>query len=623
MSFAITEAMPWHPGEHAMHEKLSVPETDNPTSLGLTPMAAYQLQADPLLAVGTLDSQKRPWTTVWGGEAGFARSLGSGIVGIRTTVDRKYDPVVQALVGGKGDGEVVREEGKGRMIGGLAIDLMKRKRMKLYGRMVAGALAKAEMPDEEGIELSEEARKQDQKEDWDVGEGEIQLAQRIEQSLGNCPKYLNKKHISPARPRPRLVSQGPKLPVEAIKLINKADLFFISSSRQEYDMDTNHRGGPAGFVRVVSNGSDDAEIIYPEYSGNRLYQTLGNLTVTPLAGLVFPDFDTGDVLYITGRTEILIGKDAAAILPRSNMAVKIKVIEAIFVKEGLAFRGTPDEPSPYNPNVRLLPSEGNIAAQIKGEQNTARLIGKSELTPTVNRYRFAMTNAVPYKAGQWVAMDFSEELDMGYSHMRDDDPKSLNDDYVRTFTVSSPPAGTEAKPHDEFEITVRRIGPVTGFLSQQNAKGGLEVPLKGFGGDFIIQRPSDGATAVFVAGGVGITPLLGQLPSLDLTTFRLIWILRIDDWGLVEDTFSKHPEIASNTMIYFTGETKEDLSVQQKKKVEQFTSNGAVVELRRPEEKDFGATDAERWYLCAGRPLRDRLLEWLKGRTVVFENFDY
>jgi NAD(P)H-flavin reductase len=603
-----------------MHEKLRVPETDNPTSTGLTPMAVYQLQTDPLLAIGTLDSQKRPWTTVWGGKAGFARSLGAGIVGIRTTVDRKYDPVVQALMGGKDDGEVVREEGKGRLIGGLAIDLMRRMRMKLCGTLIAGALAKADILDEEGIDISEEGGENG---DQDVGEGEIQLVQKIEQSLGNCPKYLNKKHISPARPRPKLVSQEAKLPVEAIKLINKADLFFISSSREEYDMDTNHRGGPAGFVRVISNDSDGAEIVYPEYSGNRLYQSLGNLMVTPLAGLAFPDFDSGDILYITGHTEILIGKDAATLLPRSNLAVKIKVIEAIFVKEGLPFRGTADEPSPYNPNVRLLPSEGNIAAQIKDEQNTARLVGKTKLTPTINRYRFAMINPSPYKAGQWVAMDFSKELDIGYSHMRNDDPRSLNDDYVRTFTVSSPPADTDAKPHDEFEITVRRIGPVTDFLSRQNAKSGLEVSLKGFGGDFVIQPSSAGAAVAFVAGGVGITPLLAQLPSLDLTRLRLIWILRIDDWRLVEDVFSRYRELARNTVIHFTGVSKQGLAAQQKEEVEQFKNSGAVIELRRPEEKDLIAIDVDRWYLCAGRPLRDKLLGWLKGRTVVFENFDY
>jgi len=616
----FTEELDWHPGEQAMHKRMQVPEYhDNPTTMGLTPLAVRHLSVDPLIAIGTLDDQKRPWTTVWGGEPGFARSLGSGIVGIKTTVDRKFDPVVATLMHGKDDGTVVKEEDKGRMIGGLAIDLMQRKRVKLYGRMVAGALMKNDDPNED----AEDEKESENKENIDYGDGQIQLVQKIEQSLGNCPKYLNKKEIVPARPKPILIGRGPKLPVEAIKVINKADLFFITSSREDYDMDTNHRGGPVGFVRVISNSSDGAEIIYPEYSGNRLYQTLGNLSVTPSAGLVFPDFDTGAVLYLTGKTEILSGKEAAEYLPRSNLAVKIKVTDSIFVKEGLPFRGLPDEPSPYNPHVRLLPNEGNIASQFESGRNKAKLISKEELAPSVHRYRFELNKPTPYRPGQWVAMDFSDELDMGYSHMRDEDPQSLNDDFVRTFTVSSPPTGVEDEPQNQFEVTLRRHGPVTGFLVSQNSKRELEVPLKGFGGDFEISTPTEGGIVPFIAGGVGITPLLGQLPSLDLNKLRLFWILRMEDWGLVEDTFARHPGLANSTTVYFTGKPREQLSAQQVKKIEEFSNQGAKIELRRPEGKDFESIEADKWYICSGQPLRDRLLEWLHGRTVVYESFDY
>lgn len=83
--------------------------------------------------------------------------------------------------------------------------------------------------------------------------------------------------------------------------MTNSDLFFMSSSHHDSDMDTNHRGGPQGFVRVLSNDEDGLTFIYPEYSGNRLYQTLGNLVETPQAGFVFPDFSTGDVLYLTGE----------------------------------------------------------------------------------------------------------------------------------------------------------------------------------------------------------------------------------------------------------------------------------------------------------------------------------
>lgn len=159
---AIYEAeMQWHSGEEEMHKLLKVPERDNPTSPFLSPYASNLLIRSPLVALGTLDADGRPWTTLWGGEAGFSRAVAQSIIGIKTTVERSYDPVLETLFGGKADGEVVRQEGVGKMVGGLAIDLESRRRVKLYGRMIAGALSATE----ENV-------------------GEVQLVVKIEQSLG-------------------------------------------------------------------------------------------------------------------------------------------------------------------------------------------------------------------------------------------------------------------------------------------------------------------------------------------------------------------------------------------------------------------------------------------------------
>jgi NAD(P)H-flavin reductase/predicted pyridoxine 5'-phosphate oxidase superfamily flavin-nucleotide-binding protein len=601
----IFMAQPWHQGEQKMHQLMKVPEYDNPTTAALTPQAAFMLQRAPLLAIGTLDAQSRPWTSLWGGETGFSRPLGGDMVGIRADVDTEFDPVVDSLVSKekRASGDIIKSEGQGAMVGGLTIDLMSRKRVKIYGRMVAGAVSS---PEDEGM-----------------GIGDMQLVCKVEQSLGNCPKYLNKRDIRPAPARPRLISKSPKLSTEGQALIEKADMFFISSSNSNNDMDTNHRGGPAGFVRTISNDEAGAEIIYPEYSGNRLYQTLGNLMVTPLAGIVFPDFDTGDVLYITGVTTVLIGKDAANFLPHSNLAVKIKITEARFVSQGLPFRGIPDELSPYNPSVRLLPSEGNIAAKLNAVQNTASLVERTEITPTISRYRFTMTHPTSYKPGQWVAMDFSDELDIGYSHMRDDDPTSLNDDFVRTFTVSNPPLGTETKSQAEFEITIRKHGPVTTLLSRTNARSDLEVPLRGFGGDFVIETPESAADVPFIAGGVGITPVLGQLTSLNLNKLMLFWIIKTEDAGFVLDVLRKHKDLAKRTTVFFTGTENPNLKETQKADIERIKAMGANTEVRRPVKEDFDVVHADKWYLCAGLPLRSRLLEWLKGKTVLYESFDY
>lgn len=126
-----------------MRSLLHVPDGDNPTSAGLSPYAKRLLHISSLLAVGTLDDhddEGRPWTTLLGGEPGFAKSLGQSIIGVKTMIDQKYDPVVEILLSDKQDGEVHEEEGRGRPISALAIHLATRERVKLSGTMIAGAL---------------------------------------------------------------------------------------------------------------------------------------------------------------------------------------------------------------------------------------------------------------------------------------------------------------------------------------------------------------------------------------------------------------------------------------------------------------------------------------------------
>jgi hypothetical protein len=46
-------------------------------------------------------------------------------------------------------------------------------------------------------------------------------------------------------------------------------------------------------------------LAFPDYSGNRMFQTLGNLAVNPRAGLLFVDWETGSTLQLTGRAQII------------------------------------------------------------------------------------------------------------------------------------------------------------------------------------------------------------------------------------------------------------------------------------------------------------------------------
>ncbi|KAF1351470.1 oxidoreductase-like protein [Lizonia empirigonia] len=569
---AFSMAMGWSEGEEKMHELLRVPDQDNPTSTMLTPQASFMLQRAPLLAIGTLDDQSRPWTALWGGAPGFSEPIGGDFVGTRTLVDSKHDPVVQALVGGASKGEMLQPTDGGKMIAGLAIDLVTRKRVKLAGKMVAGTVREVDVETEGDANLPSDAPKtQDQ----------IQLVTKIEQSMGNCPKYLNQYELEPALLAPELVSQGPSLSSEGKALIDRADMFFLSTAAST-DMDTNHRGGPPGFVRIISPTC----IIYPEYSGNRLYQSLGNLQLNPHIGITFPDYETGDVLYTTGTAEVLVGPDAALVMPGTTLAVKTHLTETRLVTRGLAFTGTRkvNGLSPYNPLPRSLASEGNklslLTATGPPSLQTAHLVDKTLLTPSIARFTF-------------------------HIHAASTTTSSAPSPSPRP---PSPPPSAENTTH--FAITIRRVGPATALLFAQKKNTRFSLPLLGVGGEFTITPNTAGEATPFVAAGIGITPLLAHLPNLTRAPrgLNLLWAVRAADLEFVIDTLQQYPELAACADMFVSGAAARD---------------GMSAAAEAVQRLDLQAVRALTWYVCAGETVREQVVRWLPGREVVFEGFDY
>ena len=343
---------------------------------------------------------------------------------------------------------------------------------------------------------------------------------------------------------------------------------------------------------------------------------MGNLKLNPKIGLVIPDFESGDVLFLTGAATILVGGDALSLLPRTKVALRINVQDARFVKAGLPFRGGVIDYSPYNPSVRYLYNEQAAHVDDKAGSSTATLLNREILTPAIARFSFQLSDAsATWQAGQHVTFDFSDELDSGYAHMDDSNPQSLNDDYVRTFTVSSLPS-----EDGKFDITVRKHGPATGLLWRQNLRAPLEIPVMGFGGEegFRMKR---GERGVFIAGGVGITPALAQAGGLlgAEAGFELLWSLKGEDLGLAVDSFERTQGLAGVTKIFVTGDVEED---ERMAKVREM---GAQVEKRRLGEDDVKALREKglKFYLCAAPGLLGRLSGWLKGENVVWEDFGY
>ena len=126
---------------------------------------------------------------------------------------------------------------------------------------------------------------------------------KTQQVFFNCPKYITPRDFeSQIGDRSGFYyTVSTVLNPRQQDWIAEADTFFIASYHPKKGADASHRGGEPNFVRIINARC----LIFPDYTGNNLFQTFGNLTVNPRTGLLFIDFDRGHTLQLTGKAEIL------------------------------------------------------------------------------------------------------------------------------------------------------------------------------------------------------------------------------------------------------------------------------------------------------------------------------
>jgi predicted pyridoxine 5'-phosphate oxidase superfamily flavin-nucleotide-binding protein len=137
------------------------------------------------------------------------------------------------------------------------------------------------------------------------------LTIEVEESFANCPKYIQRRTIQFDRGTTQHHSAGVEktsgqLQPSQQEFISGADTLFVTSAHPTRGLDTSHRGGNAGFVEVI----DDKTLRIPDYQGNSMFNTIGNLLVDPRAGLLFPDFEGQSTLQATGTAEVLWAQPA-------------------------------------------------------------------------------------------------------------------------------------------------------------------------------------------------------------------------------------------------------------------------------------------------------------------------
>lgn len=271
--------------------------------------------------------------------------------------------------------------------------------------------------------------------------------------------------------------------------------------------------------------------------------SLGNIEVTPLASLTFVSFTTGDILYITGDARTLIGRPSRDLMPLQNALTTVYVTGYIVVRNALPIRqrfNTITEPSPYSPPIRLLAEESVHSTLYEATEVSALLTGVKMHGSSLATFTWECSEEVHIKPGQAAIMDFTAMVGATiYRHVDPDDPTGLNDDRVRTWTVST----SHSSATRTFDLTMREKpgGVVTGALfdiarklhlerfTRDPRSLGLKVRLMGISGDFILPAPAfglDGSSAtklLWIAGGIGLTPFLSMLRGVTHPTGSSHW----------------------------------------------------------------------------------------------------
>jgi predicted pyridoxine 5'-phosphate oxidase superfamily flavin-nucleotide-binding protein len=187
------------------------------------------------------------------------------------------------------------------------------------------------------------------------------LVIEVSEVFGNCPKYIQRR--TPVS----LIGEGEvgdrrvvstTLDGPQSSLIGAADTFFIASLHPDRGADASHRGGRPGFVRVQPDGRS---LSFPDYAGNSMFQTLGNLHVDGRAGLLFIDWEGGDTLQLSGRATIAWDAETIAVWPGAQRVVQFAIEAVQQHQRALPLRWELLERHRLNP-----PAPGDIAEEAGG-----------------------------------------------------------------------------------------------------------------------------------------------------------------------------------------------------------------------------------------------------------------
>jgi len=251
--------MEYHRGEIEVQEKSCLREEASRVSKiirsDIPDVAARFIEQQVMLIIGLQDEKGFVWASVIYGKPGFVKVVDQQTISV-SSLPLLSDPLFTGLKAGN-------------TIGILAIEFATRKRMRVNGLIT---------------------------EVHDAG-----FNVKTREVYSNCPKFIQSRTFSGFKTmksiEPKISTQLDK---DQIEKVRRADTFFIATHHLKHGADASHRGGLPGFVHII----DSSTLVIKDYVGNAMFNTLGNLVENSQTGLLFLDFEAGDLLQINGEATI-------------------------------------------------------------------------------------------------------------------------------------------------------------------------------------------------------------------------------------------------------------------------------------------------------------------------------
>jgi len=294
----------YHEGELAVQARVGV------ASDGLAAEEMYHatmgagvqrfLLAQQVAVLASMDPDGRIWASLRSGPVGFLHPEDERIVQIGG-YSHPDDPLLRNL----------ERQGAAGM---LVINLATRHRVRLNGRAQVEA------------------------------DGAIRMV--LDQVYGNCPQYIQARDITGEHaPSGAPARRAGRLDEDQRHWLESSDTFFLATGHAQSGLDASHRGGKPGFVRI----EDEGHLVFPDYSGNKMFNSLGNISSYPKAGLLFPNFESGAALQLSGTAKILWDDPRTAAFPGARRLVDFEVEQVLELPRAtllkFEFRG-------YSPHLR-------------------------------------------------------------------------------------------------------------------------------------------------------------------------------------------------------------------------------------------------------------------------------